>query len=269
MDIGISGKVALVTGGGQGVGRCICKRLAEEGAKVVVNDLVQDRAAGVANEISEAGGVAIPYGADVTNLEQVQAMVESVKEEFGAIAILVNNAGIIPERRTGEVGLPLFGESNPEDWSKIVNLNIYGVANSVYSVLPGMIEASEGKIVSIISDAGLVGERRFVIYSGAKAAVLAMSKSLARELGKHSINVNAISLAAVSHESPMADFLREDATAENNEILAKVLRSYPLGSGLGRLTRPADAANAVLFLASPRAEYITGQCLPVNGGYSM
>ena len=269
MEMGITGKVALVTGGGQGVGRRTCLTLAGEGAKVVVNDLVLERAENVANEIAEAGGMAFPFAADVTDLAQVQGMVEAAAGEFGKITILVNNAGIIPERRSGEIGLPLFYESDPKDWSKIVNLNVYGAANAVYAVLPGMMDAGEGKIVSIISDAGLMGEKRYVMYGGAKAAVLAMTKSLARELGPNSINVNVVSLAAVSHESPMADFLREDATADNNDTLKKALRSYPLGGGLGRLTRPEDAANAITFLASSAAEYITGQCLRVNGGYSM
>lgn len=269
MDLGINDKVALVTGGGQGVGRRICLRLAEEGARLVVNDLVDERAQGVAEEICSAGGTALGLSTDVTDLTAVQAMVKTAQDELGPVSILVNNAGIIPERRSGEVGLPSFADSSPADWKKIVDLNLYGVANAAYSVIPQMIDRNQGSIVSIISDAGLVGERRYVVYGGAKAAILGMSRSLAKELGKNRINVNVVSLAAVSHEQPMADFLREDATAENNETLAKMLRVYPLGRGLGRLTRPSDAANAVAFLASDAAVYITGQCLRVNGGYSM
>ena len=244
-------------------------RLAEEGALVAVNDLIQDRADAVAHEINSAGGKAISAVADVTKLELVREMADCVKKELGTPCILVNNAGIIPERRSGEVGLPLFHESKAQDWKKIVDLNIYGTANTVHTLVPDMVENGGGKIVSIISDAGLVGQARYVVYGGAKAAVLAMSKSLAQELGRNCINVNVVSLAAVAHESPMADFLAEDATAENNETLAKMLRSYPLGKGLGRLTKPEDAANAVVFLASDAAEYITGQCIRVNGGYSM
>ena len=269
MELGLNGKVALVTGGGQGVGRRISLRLADEGALVAVNDLIQDRADAVAHEINCAGGKAISAVADVTKLELVREMADWVKKELGTPSILVNNAGIIPERRSGEVGLPLFHDSKAEDWKKIVDLNIYGTANTVHTLVPDMVENGGGKIVSIISDAGLVGQARYVVYGGAKAAVLAMSKSLAQELGRNCINVNVVSLAAVAHESPMADFLAEDATAENNETLAKMLRSYPLGKGLGRLTKPEDAANAVVFLASDAAEYITGQCIRVNGGYSM
>ena len=269
MELGIENKVALVTGGGQGVGRRICLRLAEEGARLIVNDLVDERAQSVAEEITSAGGEAVGLSADVTDLTAVQALVQRAREELGPISILVNNAGIIPERRSGEVGLPSFAESRPSDWKKIVDLNFYGVANAAYSVIPDMIDRNEGSIVSMISDAGLVGEPRYVVYGGAKAAILGMSRSLAKELGRNRINVNVVSLAAVSHEQPLADFLREDATAENNETLAKVLRAYPLGRGLGRLTKPTDAANAVAFLASDAAVYITGQCLRVNGGYSM
>ncbi len=132
-----------------------------------------------------------------------------------------------------------------------------------------MIGRKAGKIVSIVSDAGRVGEARLAVYSGAKAAVIGFTKALAKELGKSRINVNTVSLSAVAHEAPMADFLRLDATIENNATLAKVLRQYPIGEGLGRLTRPEDAAAAVAFLVSDRAAYITGQCLPVNGGYAM
>ena len=126
-----------------------------------------------------------------------------------------------------------------------------------------------GRIVTIVSDAGRVGEARLAAYSGAKAAAIGFTKAVAKELGKSNITVNCVSLSAVAHEAPMADFLKLDATPENNEMLAKVLRQYPIGQGLGRLTRPQDAANAVTFLVSDRAEYITGQTLSVNGGYAM
>ena len=269
MDLLLSGKAALVTGGGQGVGRRICLKLAEEGAAVVVNDLVEARAVAVADEIRAAGGTALPVAADVTDLTSVGAMVEAATAEVGPVAILVNNAGIIPERRTGEVGLPFFPASDPGHWRKIVDLNLFGAMNCTYAVLPGMIEQRRGHIVSMISDAGRIGEARYAVYGGAKAGVLGFTRSLAREVGADCITVNCVSLAAVSHKVPMAPFLSEEATAENNETLAKMLRAYPLGKGLGRLTTPQDAANAVAFLASDAAAYITGQCLSVNGGYAM
>jgi NAD(P)-dependent dehydrogenase (short-subunit alcohol dehydrogenase family) len=269
MELKLKDRVALVTGGGQGVGRRICLTLAAEGVKVAVNDLVGERARKVADEVCAAGGSAIALPADVTVLEQVGAMVAEARTKLGPLDVLVNNAGIIPERRSGEVGLPAFHESRPEHWRKIVDLNFLGTLNCTHAVLADMVARKYGKIVTIISDAGRIGEARYVVYGGAKAAQLGMTRSLAKEVGGFRINVNAVSLSAVAHEAPMADFLREDATPETNETLKKVLNAYPIGKGLGRLTRPHDAANAVAFLCSDVSEYITGQCLAVNGGYAM
>jgi len=269
MDFGLKDKVALVTGGGQGVGRAICNLFGSERAKVVVNDLVPDRAKAVAEEICGAGGTALAIAADVTDLEAVRQMVAEAQQKFGPIDILVNNAGVLPERRTGEIGIPAFADSLPEHWRKFVDLNYFGVMNCVHSVAKSMMKRESGKIISIVSDAGRVGEARLAVYSGAKAAVIGFSKAIAKELGRYRINVNTVSLSAVSHEAPMADFLRLDATPDSNETLAKVLKQYPIGQGLKRLTWPQDAAAAVAFLASDCAVYITGQCLPVNGGYAM
>lgn len=269
MDLGIAGRVALITGGGQGVGRCIALTLAAEGAKLAINDLVPDRAQSVAAEITAAGGAAIAVPADVIDLTAVRAMVARVESELGGIDILVNNAGVLPERRSGEVGIPAFVGSDPTHWRKFVDLNLFGVLNCVDAAAKGMVERKRGRIVTIVSDAGRVGEARLAVYSGAKAAAIGFTKALAKELGRSRIGVNCVSLSAVAHEAPMADFLRMDATAATNETLAKVLKQYPLGEGLGRLTHPQDAADAVAFLVSDRAAYITGQTLSVNGGYAM
>ena len=269
MDMQVDGQVALITGGGQGVGRQICKTLAAEGALVAVNDIVEERAEAVAAEIKTEGFRAMASVFDVTNRDLVSAAVGEISERLGPIGILVNNAGVLPERRSGEVGIPEFVGSDPDHWRKFIDLNFIAVMNCVDVVCEGMIRRRAGRIVTIVSDAGRVGEARLAVYSGAKAAAIGFSKAVAKELGKHCINVNCVSLSAVAHESPMADFLQLDATAENNETLAKVLRQYPIGRGRGRLTWPQDAANAVAFLVSPRAEYITGQTLSVNGGYAM
>lgn len=269
MDLNLNGKVALVTGGGMGVGRAICKRLAGEGASVAVNDILAERAEAVAAEIMAAGGKAVAAPFDITDLDLVKAGVAKAAGEIGEIDILVNNAGVVPERRTGEIGLPAFLDLEPRYWRKIVDLNYYGVMNCVAAVAGGMVDRHSGKIVSMISDAGRVGEARMAVYSGAKAAILGFSKALAKELGPHGINVNTVSLSAVSHENPTAGFQRLDATPENNETLRKVLRNYPIGEGLGRLTRAEDPADAVAFLVSDRAAYVTGQCLGVNGGFVM
>jgi NAD(P)-dependent dehydrogenase (short-subunit alcohol dehydrogenase family) len=269
MDLNLTGRTALVTGAGQGVGRRIAMTLATEGARVAVNDLVPERVHKVVDEIAASGGQAMAAPFDVTNLAAVCGAVERMAAAWGGVDILVNNAGIIPERRSGEVGLPAFIEQPPEHWAKIVNLNLMGTLNVTHACLQGMAQRRYGKIVTIMSDAGRIGEARYVVYGAAKAAQAGMTRSLAKEVGGQRINVNAVSLSAVAHEAPMADFLREDATPETNETLKKMLNAYPIGKGLGRLTRPQDAASAVAFLVSDAAEYITGQVLSVNGGYAM
>lgn len=269
MDLELNGKVALVTGGGMGVGRAIGKRLAAEGARVIVNDILPDRCAAVVEEISAAGGTALAMPCDIIDLDAVRAALADAAGQLGPVDILVNNAGVVPERRTGEIGLPTFLEMDPRYWAKIVDLNYYGVMNMVAAVGRSMVERHTGKIISMVSDAGRVGEPRMAVYSGAKAAIIGFSKAIAKELGPHGINVNTVSLSAVAHENPIAGFQKMEATAETDETLRKVLRNYPIGQGLGRLTRAEDAADAVLFLASERAAYVTGQCLGVNGGFVM
>jgi NAD(P)-dependent dehydrogenase (short-subunit alcohol dehydrogenase family) len=269
MELGLEGKVVLITGAGQGVGRAIAKTLASEGARVAVNDIVAERADAVATEIGNAGGIARAQVCSVLDLEAVRAMVADIERAWGGVDILVNNAGVLPERRTGEVGIPTFVGSDPKHWQKFIDLNFVAVMNCVDAVGKGMMARKRGKIVTIVSDAGRVGEARLAAYSGAKAAAIGFTKALAKELGPSCVNVNCVSLSAVAHEAPMANFLALDATAETNETLAKVLKQYPIGQGLGRLTRPQDAANAAAFLVSDAAAYITGQTLSVNGGYAM
>lgn len=268
MDLEISGKVALVTGAGQGVGREIGRFLASEGAKVVINDYFEDRAKAVANEIKEPGGIAIGLQGDVTDLDQVKAMVSKTVEAFGPVDILVNNAGVPVAVRAGEIKRTVFAGIEPADWKKDIDLSFVGCLNFTHAVLPSMIERKGGKIVNIISDAGRVGEANLSVYAGAKGAVLAFSKSLAREVGRYAINVNCISLGAVAHEG-IKHVLNPDATPETDEILKKILKVYPIGRGLGRIGRPFDVAYAAAFLASSKACFITGQCLGVNGGFSM
>lgn len=268
MDLGLKGKVALVTGAGQGVGREICKVLAAEGVKVAVNDLFQEKADNVAAEVNQAGGVAIGVQADVTNLDQVKVMVAKVTAQLGSVDIFVSNAGVPTEIRSGQIKRAVFVESEPILWKKQIDLNMFGLLNCVHCILPAMIEKKNGKILSIISEAGRIGEANLAVYSGAKAGVLGFSKALAKEVGRYCINVNCIALGATAHEGtkPLLD---PDATPETDPALAKALNLYPVGKGLGRLGRPFDPAYAIAFFASPKAEYITGQCLSVSGGFSM
>ena len=262
MDLGIKDRVAVVTGAGRGIGRQICLTLAEEGAKVAVNDLFQERADAVAGEIEQAGGQALGVAADVTDLEAVTAMVSRIADEWGAVDILVNNAGLPVSEGSQDAGggERFFSQSDRARWDRTMGLITYGVLNCSRAVVEGMSERCWGRIVNIISDAGRIGEPRLVAYSLAKAGVVGFSKALAKEMGRYCVTVNCVSPATTE----------TDATAEwIQEQGERIMRQYPLARGLNRLGQPADIANAVAFLASQRAEWITGQVLSVNGGYSM
>ena len=262
MDLGITGRVAFVTGAGRGIGAEICQTLAAEGVRIAVNDLFQERADESAEIIRKSGGQAIGVAADVTDLAAVQAAVARAIAEFGAVDILVNNAGI--PAVTAQDAIPsqggFFQGTDREQWDRTMGLITYGVLNSARAVIEGMQERRWGRIISIISDAGRVGESRLTAYSMAKAGVIGFSKALAKESGRHSITVNCVSPATTE-----TDATREWIQEQGEQIM----RAYPLAKGLGRLGRPSDIANAVAFLASARSEWITGQVLSVNGGYSM
>ncbi|WP_431283594.1 SDR family NAD(P)-dependent oxidoreductase [Humitalea sp. 24SJ18S-53] len=270
MELGLQGKVALVTGGGQGVGRAICRELAAEGVKVVVNDLLSERAEAVAAEIRADGGDAIAAPADITDPAQVAAMVATGSAAFGPIGILVNNAGVTPERRAKGGMPPTFIETGDRELQQTVELNVYGTMYCCRAVLPGMVAQRWGKIISIASEAGRVGEPRLAAYSGAKAAIIGLSKALAKEHGRDCINVNVVVLGAVAHEGiAPGNATSADATPETNERLKKMLNAYPVSRGLGRLSRPDDVSGIVAFLASDRAVFITGQHIGASGGYAM
>lgn len=261
MDLGIKDRVAVVTGAGRGIGRQICLTLGQEGAKVAVNDVFQERADAVAEEIRRAGGQALGVVADVTNLEAVTAMVSRIADEWGAVDILVNNAGLpVSEGSQDAAAGPFFSRSDRAQWDRTMGLITYGALNCSRAVIEGMSERCWGRIISIISDAGRVGEPRLVAYSLAKAGVVGFSKALAKEMGRYCVTVNCVSPGTTE----------TDATAEwIQEQGERIMRQYPLAKGLNRLGQPADIADAVAFLASQRAEWITGQVLSVNGGYSM
>lgn len=253
----LKGRVALVTGAGQGVGRQVALYLAEHGASgVVVNDYFQERADAVASEITEAGGRAIGVQADVTDLDSVTAMVAAGEEEFGQVDILVNNAGNAgPTASIGEAAP--FWETGPEDWAKWMDVNYYGVLHSIRAALPGMVERNYGRIVTVISDAGRVGEPHLVVYSGAKAGAAGLMRGVAKAVGRYGITVNSVALAAI--ETPTTAPMMEDDAARK-----AMLRSYVIR----RVGTPEDPAGLIVFLASGAASWITGQTFPVNGGYS-
>jgi len=269
MDLDLKGKVAFVTGGGQGVGRRIAMQLAEEGCKVAINDFFPERAEAVAAEIRAAGGQAHAAPADITDKSAIDAAIAGAVASLGPIDILVNNAGVTVERRAKGGMAPMFLETGPGDWENIIALNIWGMLHCCHAVLPGMRERRWGKIVNIMSEAGRAGEARLAVYSAAKAAMLGFAKAIAQEHGRDCINVNNVALGAVSHEGIKAGPLSPQATPENDERLGKMLNAYPIARGLQRLSRPEDVAPIVCLLASDRAAYITGQSIGVSGGYYM
>src|SRR5437763_1416738 len=180
----LEGKVALVTGAAQGIGRAIAMRLADEGGRVALGDIQFDAARRTAEEIASAGGEARAVELDVTRLDSAEAAREQIEREFGPIDVLVNNAG-------WDVLEP-FLDSKPETWDKVIAINFRGVLNCCKAIAPGMQVRGRGKIVSIASDAGRVGSTGEAVYSGCKGAIIAFSKTLARELAAAHINVNVV-----------------------------------------------------------------------------
>jgi len=269
MDLNLKGRVALVTGGGQGVGRRICLELAKEGCKVAVNDYFAERADAVVAEVRAAGGQAHAAVADITDKLAIDQAIAGASQALGPIDILVNNAGVTIERREKGGMAPTFLETGPDDWEKILALNIWGTLHCCHAVLPAMRERRWGRIINIMSEAGRAGEARLAVYSGAKAALLGFGKAIAQEHGRDCINVNTVALGAVAHEGIRSGPLSPGATIENDERLGKMINAYPIGRGLGRLSRPEDVAPIVCLLASDCAAYITGQSIGVSGGYYM
>lgn len=269
MELDLRGRIALVTGAGQGVGRRIAHDLAQEGCAVCVNDLFEDRSARVADEIRAAGGQSMFFTADVADLSVIEQMFDAVRRRFGDVEILVNNAGIPPRLREPGAQRPLFVDDSPDVHAAMIALNLTGAMNTCQAALVAMRRARFGRIINIVSEAARVGEARLAAYSAAKAGVLGLTKALAREHGRDRVTVNCLALGAVAHEGIPEGPLSVLATPDTDATLAKMIRKYPAGEGLGRLGRPEDVSAAVAFLASARAEFITGQCIGVSGGFNM
>ena len=234
--------------------RCTSPRREHRG--VVVNDYFLDRAEAVAGEIEAAGGTALALQADVTDLDRVEAMVREAEERFGAVDILVNNAGNAGP--TGDVAdMKPFWETGPADWDAWMGTNFYGVLNCCRAVVPGMMKRRYGRIVTVISDAGRVGEPHLAVYSGAKAGAAGFMRALAKAVGRAEITANCVALSGI--RTPGVAGLLSD------EAVTKILKSYTIR----RLGQPDDAAGLILFLSSDAASWITGQTYPVNGGYAV
>lgn len=253
----LQGRTALITGAGRGVGAEIARFFAANNAgPVIVNDYHFERAEAVAAQIEHLGGKAFPMQCDVSDYAAVAAAVAAAEEAVGGIDILVNNAGnagpfaSIADRQ-------VFWETMPEDWQPWLGTSLFGVLNCTRAVVGSMVDRGYGRIVTIISDAGRVGDGSLAIYATAKAGVAGFCRSLAQATGRYGITANCVSLAAMNTDAT-ADMISDD------ETLRKLLRPY----AIRRLGEPSDAAAAVLFLASDAASWITGQTYPVNGGFS-
>jgi 2-hydroxycyclohexanecarboxyl-CoA dehydrogenase len=254
----LSGKVALITGAGQGVGRQIALHFAGHGAAgIAVNDFHAERAQAVVDEIVALGGKAIAVPGDVTSLEEVKAMVRRAEDEFGTVDILVNNAGNAGATPDPDARKP-FWETGPEAWNSFLGVNLYGVINCASACIPQMIERKGGRIITIISDAGRMGEAGLEVYSGAKAGAAGFTRAIARSLGRYQITANCIAIAATMTPAIEGRF------QANPDLLKKMMEKYVIR----RPGQPGDVANMALFLASGASTWITGQTYPVNGGFS-
>ncbi len=255
----LAGRVAFVSGAGQGVGRQIALHLAAHNAGgVAVNDYVLERAEAVAEEIREAGGSAFPVQADVSDHDNVKEAVAIAAENLGPIGVLVNNAGNAGANPSPELRKP-FWETGPEVWRSYIGVNFDGVLNCTSAVIPGMIEANGGRIITIISDAGRWGDVGLSIYAGAKAGAAGFMRSVARTLGRYNVTANCVAIAATVTPAT------EARMTGNEEQMKRVLQNYIIR----RPGQPTDVANMVLFLASDSNSWITGQTYPVNGGFSL
>ena len=266
MELGLAGKTAIVTGGASNIGKAITEGLYAEGANVVIADVDAGQAQRVADELqASGGGKALFVQTDVGDRDQVQNMAERTLETFGQIDILVNNAGWTNNA--------LFINKTNEDFEKEIAINLWGPIHCIRAVAPSMMERSYGKIVSIGSDAGRVGEYNEAVYGACKGGVITLSKALAREFGKYGLNVNVVCPGLTLPESPAdagANSLwhegsHQSQVFQNEETLKKVVRHYPLR----RVGVPADIVPMVLLLASDHTSYVTGQTISVSGGYAM
>jgi 3-oxoacyl-[acyl-carrier protein] reductase len=244
--VNLKGRVAIVTGAGHGIGREIALSLARSGAKVVVTD-VSDEIFEVATQIEALGAKAYPVKCDVTEPEEAMSLEEKILEKYENIDILVNNAGIYPQKP--------FLEMTEKEWNQVLRTNLNGVFHCTKAVVPKMIKQKYGKIISIASIAGaVVGFPNLTHYSASKAAIAGFTKSLALEVAQFGINVNAVAPGPID----------VGAMPVNSEMYLQTVKSIPMG----RMGLPKDIANLVAFLASDEAQFITGQCIVSDGGYT-
>ena len=249
MDMQLKNRVALVTGGARDVGREIALSLGAEGAAVAINYRGSaEEAEGVAAEIRDQGGEARTYQGDVSDRASVQSMIDAVVSDFGGLNIVVNNAGLAIRNR--------FMETTPEEWRSQIDVNLMGAIQLCHAVAPHLENGGDGRIIAVVGDSSRVGEAGLSIVGAARAGVIVLMKSLARELGRVGITANTVSLGVVetAHDPDWLDANRE-----------KLVKFYPTR----RLGQPGDVAPMITLLASPHGGWITGQTISVSGGYCM
>ncbi len=249
----LSGKTAYITGGARGIGRAIGLRLARDGADIGIIDLTVEAAAGTVAELRALGVKAAAAAADITDYAATKAAVDALRAEVGGPDILINNAGIDKAE--------FFVNTAPELWAKLIAVNYTGFLNASHVCIPFMIEQQGGCIVSLGSDAGRVGNSGEVVYCGTKAAIMASSKGLARELARYKIRVNCVAPGPVQ-----TDLLAGLHEAEKGKkIMEAVANMIPMK----RIGVPEDVANVVAFLVGEDSGYLTGQVISVDGGLTM
>ena len=263
MDLGVTGQTALITGAARGIGLATAQMLLNEGANVAIVDIDAEQAAAAAhalnqNNTSEAQALAV--ATDITDEAAVASAFAQVSAALGPVDMIIHCAAILDNKT--------FIDSSLSDWRKMMDVCLFGPLICIHAALPQMVARNYGRIVCIGSDAGRVGQARLSYYAGAKGGVIAQCKSIAQEVGGHGITLNVVSPGATNTELRQQREQEVEArlgTERYADLTARVLKRYPLG----RLGEPDDIASTIVFLASARAAWVTGQVVSVNGGFVM